>query len=234
MGKSVAIIQSNYIPWKGYFDIVAQADEFILYDDVQYTRSDWRNRNLIKTPQGLRWLTIPVKLKGRFGQRICDTETSGDAWRRSHWASIRQNYARAPFFRRYAERFEAAYLSATDAKLSAVNRSFIELVCELLGIGTRITWCMQYAIGTDRQERLIELCRLVGGDRYLSGPAARAYLDPAAFERAGIELAYMDYSGYPTYPQQHGEFAHGVTVLDLLFNTGDDARRHLKAFAKPC
>ena len=118
--------------------------------------------------------------------------------------------------------------------LSQINRAFIELICELLDIRTRITWCMQYAVGNDRQQRLIELCRAVGGTEYLSGPAARAYLDPAVFERAGIALKYMDYSGYPTYPQQHGEFVHGVTVLDLLFNTGEDARRHLKAFANPC
>jgi hypothetical protein len=231
MGKSVAIIQSNYIPWKGYFDIIAQVDEFILYDDVQYTRSDWRNRNLIKTPQGVKWLSIPVKIKGRFGQRICDTEADGDAWRRRHWSSLEQSYSRAPFFRRYAARLEDAYLSRSETMLSLINRSFIELICELLEIPTRITWCTQYKVGTDRQQRLIELCQQVGGSVYLSGPAAKAYLDPAAFERAGIALKYMDYAGYAPYPQPHGEFVHGVTALDLLFNTGDDARRHLKAFS---
>ena len=231
MGKKVAIIQSNYIPWKGYFDIIAQVDEFILYDDVQYTRSDWRNRNLIKTPQGLKWLTVPVKLKGRFGQRICDTETSDSSWRCRHWSSLAQNYARAPFFHRYAARFEDIYLGRSETMLSEINRAFIELVCEMLAIRTRITWCMQYAIGADRQQRLVELCQAVGGTEYLSGPAARAYLDPQVFERCGIAVRYMDYSGYPVYPQQHGAFEHGVTVLDLLFNTGDDARRHLMAFA---
>lgn len=230
VGNKVAIIQSNYIPWKGYFDIIAQVDEFILYDDVQYTRSDWRNRNLIKTPQGLKWLTIPVKLKGRFGQRICDTEASDSKWRRGHWSSLQQNYARAAFFERYAGRLERLYLHGSETLLSEINRAFIELVCELLGIRTRITWCMQYSIGADRQHRLVELCQAVGGTAYLSGPAARAYLDPQVFERAGIALMYMDYSGYPVYPQQHGAFEHGVTVLDLLFNAGPDARRCMKAF----
>ena len=231
MDKKVAIIQSNYIPWKGYFDIIAQVDEFILYDDVQYTRSDWRNRNLIKTPRGLKWLTIPVKLKGRFGQRICDTEVSDSKWRQSHWSSLKQNYAAAPYFRLYAARLEDLYLNGRQTMLSEINRAFMELVCELLGIGTRITWSMQYATGSGRTERVVDLCKAVGGTYYLSGQSAQAYIDPQVFANNGIVLKYMDYSGYPAYPQQHGAFEHGVTVLDVLFNTGSDARRYLKAFS---
>lgn len=230
MGKKIAIVQSNYIPWKGYFDIIAQADEFILYDDVQYTRSDWRNRNLIKTPTGLKWLTIPVKLKGRFGQRICDTEVSDSKWRRSHWSSLEQHYARAPFFRQYRAQFESLYLKEHQTMLSEINRAFIALICEILGIRTRITWSMQYSIGADRLERLVELCKALGGTEYLSGPRAQEYMDPRVFERSGIAMTYMDHSGYPPYPQQYGEFQHGVTVLDLLFNTGSDARRYMKGF----
>jgi len=230
MGKKVAIIQSNYIPWKGYFDIIAQVDEFILYDQVQYTRSDWRNRNLIKTPRGLKWLTIPVKLKGRFGQRICDTEVNDSKWRQSHWSSFRQNYVAAPYFRLYAPRFEDLYLNGCQTMLSAINRAFMELVCELLGIGTRITWSMQYATGSGRTERVVDLCKAVGGTYYLSGQSAQAYIDPQVFANNGIVIKYMDYSGYRLYPQLHGAFEHGVTALDLLFNTGPDARRYMKAF----
>src|SRR5208283_1807000 len=94
-GKSLAAIQSNYIPWKGYFDIINRVDEFMLYDDAQYTRRDWRNRNKIKTPRGLRWLTIPVRVKGKFHQKICETEISDPGWAAGHWQTLRQNYARA-------------------------------------------------------------------------------------------------------------------------------------------
>jgi hypothetical protein len=232
MTKKVAIIQSNYIPWKGYFDVIAQADEFILYDDVQYTRSDWRNRNLIKTQNGLKWLTIPVRLKGRFGQRICDTETTDSRWRKIHWSSLQQSYARSPYFRELAGRFEELYLGRDETMLSEINRAFIELVCELLGIRTRISWCMEYQVSEDRQQRLVDLCAATGGTEYLSGPAARAYIDPQVFKQAGIALTWIDYQGYPEYSQLHGTFEHGVTVLDLLFNTGPNARRYMKSLCK--
>jgi hypothetical protein len=229
MGKTVAVIQSNYIPWKGYFDIVGLADELILYDEVQYTKNDWRNRNRIKTPNGLTWLTIPVKHSGRFGQRICDTEVRDSLWRRKHWLSLAQSYAKAPFFEYYRADFEEAYLHRDESMLSQINRIFIELVCRLLGIGTRISWSMQYESGTGRSERLVNLCKAVGGTEYFSGPAARSYIDPEVFERGGITLRYMDYSGYPAYPQLHGEFEHAVSILDLLFNTGPQALRYMKS-----
>lgn len=216
MGRKVAIIQSNYIPWKGYFDIIGQVDEFILYDEAQYTKNDWRNRNRIKTPQGVAWLTIPVRFSGRFGQRICETQVSDPRWRKKHWATLSQSYAKAPFFEMYRAQLEAAYLQREEPMLSGINRAFIELICGLLGIGTRITWLSEYQSAAGRSERLVGLCKAVGGTEYLSGPAARAYLDPQVFEREGIALRYMDYSGYPPYPQLHGDFEHAVSILDLL------------------
>jgi hypothetical protein len=229
MGKRVAIIQSNYVPWKGYFDIIGLVDEFILYDEAQYTKNDWRNRNRIKTRQGIRWLTIPIRQSGRFGQRVRETEVADSGWRRKHWASIEQSYAAAPFFAMYRSQLEVAYLGSAETMLSAINRTFIELVCRFLNIRTRISWSHEYEGGSDRTDRLVSLCKAVQGTEYLSGPAARDYLDQQAFERAGIALRYMDYSDYPVYPQLHGAFEHAVTVLDLLFNTGHNARRYIKA-----
>ncbi|HKW59013.1 MAG TPA: WbqC family protein [Candidatus Dormibacteraeota bacterium] len=228
--KRVAIVQSNYIPWKGYFDIVNMVDEFILYDDRQYTRRDWRNRNLIKTANGLRWLTIPVRVKGRFAQRIDETVIDDASWTAGHWRTISQEYAGAAHFKTYRDRVGDLYASAVMERLSEVNRHFIEGVCEILGITTKLSWSTDYDARGDRTERLVSLCTQAGAGEYLSGPAARAYIDESAFVSAGIELRYMDYSGYPEYPQLHGAFEHGVSVLDLIFNTGPDGRAYMKSF----
>lgn len=111
--KKVAILQSNYIPWKGYFDLIGAVDEFILYDDMQYTRRDWRNRNQIKTPQGVQWLTVPVRVKGKYEQKIRDTEIDGSDWAVAHWKALVQNYARAPHFAEIAAWLEPLYLSGS-------------------------------------------------------------------------------------------------------------------------
>jgi len=226
----VAVIQSNYIPWKGYFDILNLADEFIIYDSVQYTRRDWRNRNRIKTPNGPGWLTVPVKVKGKYLQRIVETEVSEPEWAQRHWSTLRHNYARAPFFEAYRSELEELYLGCGESFLTAINERFIRGVCRLLGITTRISRSSDGEGAGDKTERLVQLCSDVGATEYVSGPAARSYLDRRRFERAGIAVSYMDYSGYPEYPQLFAPFEHGVTVLDLLLNTGPDARRYMKSF----
>src|SRR5437660_7098636 len=144
MAKSVAIVQSCYIPWKGYFDLIASVDEFILYDDRQFTRRDWRNRNRIKTPQGARWLTIPVETKGRYHQRIDETEIGDPHWGEQHWKTIRHNYAAAPYFADYRESFESLYRTTNERRLSPVNRRFIEATDVLLGIRTTLRWSTDY------------------------------------------------------------------------------------------
>ncbi|MSO96194.1 MAG: hypothetical protein EXQ81_10470 [Thermoleophilia bacterium] len=231
MSKRVAIVQSNYIPWKGYFDLIAMVDEFILYDDRQYTRRDWRNRNLLKTPQGARWLTIPVEVKGRYDQRIDETLVSDPSWAADHWAVLTHAYSRADHFASHRVHIAELYReAAAERHLSLINRRFIKAVCELLGIRTKLSWSTEYAAEGARTERLVALCRAAGATEYLSGPAARAYMDESLFAAAGITLRYMDYSGYPEYPQLHPPFGHHVSIVDLIFNVGDDARRYLKSF----
>src|SRR5215469_16378406 len=129
-GRVIAIVQSCYIPWKGFFDLIACADEFILYDDMQYTRRDWRNRNLIKTPQGPQWLTVPVKVKGKYHQTIRETELDGSRWQADHWKSICQNYKRSPFFESVSSVLEPYYLGSEYATLSELNRDLTQLLCE--------------------------------------------------------------------------------------------------------
>lgn len=229
--KKVAILQSNYIPWKGYFDIINMVDEFILYDDMQYTRRDWRNRNQIKTVDGVKWLTISVETKGKFLQKINETKISNPKWAQEHWKSISLNYAKAPYFKTYAPIFEELYKKAGEMEyLSHVNHLFLTDICKILGITTKITWSSDYTLVDGKTERLAGLVKSAGGDYYLSGPAAKDYIVDEVFEDAGIELEYMDYEGYPEYPQLHGEFAPNVSVLDLIFMTGPDATKYMKSF----
>ena len=230
--KKIAIVQSNYIPWKGYFDLIAAVDEFILYDDMQYTRRDWRNRNQIKTPTGVQWLTVPVRVKGKYHQKISETEIDGVDWAASHWRSLTQNYRRAPFFAEVAEWLEPIYLQETFSHLSALNRRLIGAICTFLGIGTKIANSWDYRLSEGKSERLADLCVQAGGAEYISGPAAKDYVEEPIFKVRGVKLTWFDYAGYPEYPQLWGEFRHGVTIVDLLFNCGPRAPRYMRYVAK--
>jgi hypothetical protein len=229
VGKRVAIVQSCYIPWKGYFDLIGLVDEFILYDDRQYTRRDWRNRNRIKTAHGSQWLTIPVEVKGRYEQRIDETVVSDPVWGERHWKTLQHTYGSAPHFEEYRDLVEELYRNPGGMQLSKINRQFLQALCDLLGIGTTLSWSTDYKAEGAKTERLVSLCRAAGADAYLSGPRAREYLDEERFAEAGIALDYIDYSGYSEYPQLHPPFDHNVTILDLIFNTGRDAPRHMKS-----
>ena len=231
--KRVAILQSNYIPWKGYFDMIAAVDEFILYDDMQYTKRDWRNRNLIKTPQGLQWLTIPVKVKGKYSQTIRETEIDGADWAQSHWKGLERNYHRTPFFEEIAKIFEPLYLQHKYTHLSALNREFIEVVCDYLRITTKISNSWDYFLADGKTERLVDLCTQAKATEYVSGPSAKNYIEEDHFLDRDIKLTWFDYTGYTEYPQLWGEFTHGVSILDLLFNCGKEASRYMKYVTHP-
>lgn len=226
--KKVAIVQSNYIPWKGYFDLIAAVDEFILYDDMQYTRRDWRNRNQIKTPQGVQWLTVPVLVKGRYHQKIRDTQIDGIAWADAHWKTLLHNYRSAPHFAEIASWLEPLYRHAVHTHLTSLNRMLIDAVCRYLNIGTPITYSWDYELVDGKTERLADLCRQAEATEYVSGPAARDYLDESIFAERGIQVTWFDYSGYPEYPQLWGDFVHGVSILDVLFNCGPACHRYMR------
>lgn len=226
--KKVAIIQSNYLPWKGYFDLIAAVDEFVLYDDMQYTRRDWRNRNQIKTPQGLQWLTVPVVVKGRYHQSILETEIDGSDWAARHWRTIEQNYRRATHFDAIAEWLRPIYLERSYTHLSPLNRDLLTGVCDYLGISTHITSSSDYTLADGKTERLVDLCAQLGASEYISGPSAKDYVDASLFEARGIALTWFDYAGYPAYPQLWGEFTHTVSIVDLLFNCGPSAKTYMR------
>jgi hypothetical protein len=224
----IAILQSNYIPWKGYFDMIAAVDEFILYDDMQYTRRDWRNRNKIKTPNGVQWLTIPVKVKGKYYQKIKDTEIDGSDWPSVHWKSIIQNYAKTPCFDEIAEWVEPLYLKKSYRYISQLNFQFIKSICNYLGIKTNISYSSDYNLIDGKTERLADLCKQAGGIEYISGSAAKGYLEEEIFIKQGIKVTWFEYSGYTEYPQLYGDFVHEVTILDLLFNCGRNASHYMR------
>ena len=226
--KRVAILQSNYIPWKGYFDMIAAVDEFILYDEMQYTRRDWRNRNLIKTAQGTQWLTVPVTTRGKYTQTIAQTEINGSEWAGKHWKTLELTYRRAPYFDQIAEWLKPLYLDHHDINLSVMNQRFITEICKHLGITTRISRSEHYTLVEGKTERLASLCKQAGGSEYVSGMAAQSYIDEGIFTQEGMTLSWFTYEGYPEYPQLWGDFDHGVSILDLLFCCGDTAPDYMK------
>ncbi len=231
--KKIAILQSNYIPWKGYFDLINKVDEFIFYDEVQYTKRDWRNRNKIKTQQGAVWISIPVNAESRQEtmQPISAVPIAERTWCINHWEQIRRAYSKCPFFQEYSETFHTLYQKCQEIELLCeVNYLFIESICDILGIKTKLTQSRDYELIGDRSQRLMNLVLSAGGGHYLSGPAAKSYLDEKLFAENNISVEWMCYDGYPEYDQRFPPFEHGVTILDLIFNVGKKAPDYMLSF----
>lgn len=226
--NKIVITQSNYIPWKGYFDAIAQADEFVIYDDMQFTRRDWRNRNVIKTPNGNKWLTIPVEVKGKYFQKINETKISDINWNINHWNIIKQNYGKSKNFSEHKDFFEELYLNSTSRYLTEINFRFIVAICEFLNINTKFRFSSEFVLKEERSERLLDICLKLKGTDYYSGPSAKAYMNEQIFDDAGVKIHYFDYSGYPEYQQLFLPFEHSVSVLDLIFCEGKNAVNFFK------
>ena len=219
--KKIALLQSNYIPWKGVFDLIHAVDCFIFYDSADFTRRDWRSRNRIKTADGPQWLTVPVEHAPRgtpIGEiRICRNQP----WRERHRRTIERAYARAPFFAANRFLLDEIYGLETDL-LSEFNIAATRLLARHLGCRTEFDDSRRYHLPGVKDDKIIALCRAVGADGYLSGPAAKDYIVPEKFRAAGIGLEYIRYD-YPVYPQLHGAFDPFVSVLDVIFNCGPAA-----------
>lgn len=217
----VGVIQSCYLPWRGFFDFVASVDKFIFLDDIQYTRRDWRNRNQLKTKNGLVWISVPVKYGARGTQAIDQTQVdySGvEDWRVRHLNLLQQHYANAPHYAAARSLLEAAF-AFQDRTISELNIRLVRSVCDYLGIRTELAESRALHAEGAKTDRLIDILRKVGATRYLSGASADAYLDKPAFAANGIALEYKSYD-YPAYPQLWGEFAGAVSILDLIANCG--------------
>ena len=230
--KKIAILQSNYIPWKGYFDIMGSVDEFIIYDEMQYTKNDWRNRNKIKTTNGLIWLTIPVKIE-KLNQKINETKIADNKWYIKHKNSLQTNYGKATKFKECKDFIFNIYEQASRLDyISEINYTFLNEINKFLKISTKISFSTDYNIGDGKTERLINICKQSNSNIYLSGPSAKNYIDEALFTKNNINLEWFDYIGYKEYEQLHPPFEHGVSILDLIFNTGEDAYKYLKSTRK--
>lgn len=220
--KRIAVLQSSYLPWKGYFDIINDVDHFIFYDDVQFTKNDWRNRNVIKANTGTCWLTIPVG--SNIDRLICDVNITDWRWAKKHWKTISQYYSKAPFFKDYKDFLEDFFLVQKGGKLSDLNQYFITYIArEVLGVTTEFSDSRAFNAEGSKSDRLINLLVQAGAGSYLSGPSAKNYIDEKSFTEAGIELHYISYAGYPEYPQFFPPYTHQVSILDLLFHTGPEA-----------
>jgi hypothetical protein len=224
--RTVGIIQPNYIPWRGYFDFIRKVDVFIFLDDVQYTRQDWRNRNIIRTLDGrTQYLTVPVE--GGINQKIMDVRVKNtEPWKKKHLGSLKQNYRKAAYFDRYFPEFTDALMEDYEL-LADLDIALTRLVAGWLGISTEFRLASEFGREGVKDEKLIDLVRAVDGSRYLSGPAATAYLRPELWQEADIELAFMTYGPYPDYPQISQPFEPAVSVLDLVFMTGPNAPAHI-------
>ncbi len=226
--KKVAILQSNYIPWKGYFDIIASVDQFIILDCVQYTCNDWRNRNKIKTRDSLLWLTVPVLAKGRHTQLIRDVEIADKFWPNKHWRSLETNYSKSKYFCEISEWLKPLYLEREYKFLSDLNKTFIVAISNYLELNTEIIDSSQFSTSSKKSKRLIEILTEVKADIYYSGPSAKSYINEEQFNEHGFKVSWMDYSDYPIYSQQWKSFVHEVSILDLLFNCGFESRNYMK------
>ncbi len=231
--KTIVILQSNYIPWKGYFDLLAAADEFLIFDEVQFTRRDWRNRNKVIVSGKPHWLTIPVQSKGNYDAPIDEIEVTGPQWAREHWQTISLNYRRAPFYGEIAPHLEAAYGHAGELKrLTEINEHFLHVLGALLDIRTPLLRTRDIPrTSDDPTARLVEICAARAATDYISGPAARSYIDTARFDQARVRLHYATYAGYPTYDQGTTTFEHGVSIIDTLMRCGPSCRSHLRSVA---
>lgn len=230
--KTIAIMQSNYIPWKGFFDLVRCSDAFVFLDCVQYTKNDWRNRNRIIVNGKPLWLTIPVITKGQFGQKINETKVV-PGWHKKHWKTVQQAYRKAPYFTHYKDKIENAYHAAEACVfLHEVNRIFYNTLAAILTINTPIYCSSAWTLSDDPSKRVLQIVQHLSGTVYLSGPAAQNYLDQNIFDRAGIKIIWADYTGYKPYNQLSDQFDHSVSVLDLIFNEGPGAVSYLSDIAQ--
>ncbi len=226
--NKIIITQSNYIPWKGYFDAIAACDFFVIYDDMQYTRRDWRNRNLIKTNHGLQWLTIPVEVKGKFSQKINETVIADKNWNNKHLKILNTAYSKAACYKEVKDWIDAIYVNCKYELLTDINQYFLEAIMRYLNITVQIKRSEEFDLDMDRNIRLIKICKELNANNYYTGAAAKQYLDESVFTENGVTVHYFENNGYQPYQQLGHGFEHYVSILDLIYNNGNKSTNYLK------
>ena len=223
MAITVAILQPGYLPWLGFFEQMYRSDVFVVYDDVQYDKEGWRNRNRIKTANGMQWLTIPIMVKFESHPLICEVKIDKKInWRKKHLSSIKQNYSKAPYFKSYIDIFEEAYSHEWES-LVCIDMHFILELASCLGMrDKKIVRSSSLNVTGDRIERLINICKLFDANIFYEGAAGRNYIDDSQFLRHGIMVEFQDYK-HSVYKQLYGDFIPYLSVIDLLFNHGKES-----------
>lgn len=224
----IAIVQSNYIPWIGYFDLIASVDKFVFLDDVQYTNRDWRNRNKVIGPNGVQWLTVPINNQYITREsKIFEVVVSDTKWKIDHLEKIRRNYKKSNYFSTVFPVVEEIYAAIESEHLSNLNQHITKALCVVLGIETLMYDSRDFVTSDDKNLRLVEICQSLGASVYFSGPAAQNYLNVGMFSREDIEVSWFDYK-YRAYPQLWGYSDMNVSIIDSMFNVGLDCLKILK------
>jgi hypothetical protein len=203
-----------------------EATHLVLYDDMQYTKRDWRNRNMLITPNGPKWLSIPINVKGKYHQKINETQVSDNNWGHNHWNFIKNNYIKSPYFKEYQHHFIDLYLNPSSSYLSDINLDFIKKIITLLEIDIKIIPSKEFNLKGDKTEKLVNVCKELNAEKYYTGPAAKNYMDESLFINNNIEIEYYNPSGYPEYKQQWDGFDHAVSILDMFFNLGPETIKY--------
>jgi len=219
---TIGILQPGYLPWLGFFEQLYKSDLFVIYDDVTFDKGGWRNRNRVKTPQGICWLTVPVVKKDLIRTLLRDVEINNSTpWWKKHLGTLKQSYGKAPYFNDYLPIFEEGYGRRWE-RLIDLDMFFIEQLMKALGIERPLRFSSSLSEDGDRNGRLIRICRHFGADRFYEGKAGEDYMDIGRFRENGIEVVFQDYQ-HPEYPQLHGEFIPYLSVVDLLLNMGPES-----------
>lgn len=224
----VGILQTNYLPWLGYFHLMNSVDVFVHYDTVQYDKHGWRNRNRIKNREGdFQWLSVPVLTKGLGAPILKEVKIDNtQKWQKQHLGSIRQFYGKSKHFEEFFPVVEKE-LGKQRVFLNDLNLELINLFSNLLGISTQVVMASDIKTEeTEKNSKVIEITKKVGGTSYLSGQAAKDYIQPQMFTDAEVELQWHEFP-HPEYPQLHGEFLSHLSILDALFNIGSQETRQL-------
>lgn len=218
----VGIIQSNFLPWRGYFDFIQEVDTFIILEDVQYTKRDWRNRNRLRSlDTDTQWLSVPViaRRDTNIDEVIIDRT---QRWPSKALSYLEYNYKKSPFFNDYFDHIEKIF-GLNDDRLVDLNYKLIRAICSWLGINTKLIRSTELDTHGKKEQKLINLVKSVNGNSYLSGPSAKNYIIEENWQRNEIKLSYKNYNGYPNYPQIAEPFVSDVSIIDLLFMVGDAA-----------
>lgn len=228
------ILQPSYIPWRGYFHQIYEADVFVFYDDVQYDKRGWRNRNRIKSAQGSLWLTIPVHAAGCQIHKTPVNQIAIDwsqNWDEKHRLSLKHAYGKAPFYAQFESLLEPHFQHRPELLADLTIDLTVTLAHALGIVHTRFLRASHFNVSGAKTDRLLAILEKVGANHYISGPSAQDYIEIQKFEERGITFEYMKYD-YPVYPQLHPPFDPQVSVLDLLFMTGPEAPNYI--WGKPC